>query len=85
MGCFLIAAGKYSYFSHASWLKSEAWSLAGTEWWPEYDMALGEPVDPPLMPASSGVKGQFSRRFSSGTIVSVDLNAQRAHITWGRT
>lgn len=83
IGCFLVAAGNYSYFSHASWLKSGAWSLAGTQWWPEYDHPLGEPIDPPLAPASQGSPWKFSRRFSSGTSVTVDLEAQRAQISWG--
>jgi hypothetical protein len=82
MACFLVAAGHHSYFSHASWLKSGAWSLAGTEWWPEYDHPLGEPLDPPMMPTPSGEAGQFKRRFASGTVVSLDLPGHSAHIKW---
>jgi len=85
IGCFLVSAGNLSYFSHASWLKGGAWSLEGTEWWPEYDYPLGEPVDPPLMPTPGSTSGrQFSRRFGSGTAVTLDLDAQRAHIAWAR-
>ena len=82
MACFLITAGKFSYFSYASWEKSLAWNLAGTEWWPEYDLPLGAPLDPPMTP-DGDVPWRFIRRFASGTVVEVDLIRHSASIKWG--
>lgn len=85
IACFLIAAGNYSYFSYASWDAGGvhgAWNLGGTKWWPEYDMPLGAPLDPPMM--SAGAAGKFSRRFASGTAVELDLEAHAASISWAR-
>jgi hypothetical protein len=84
MACFLIAAGNFSYFSYAGWERGQAWSLKGTRWWPEYDLPLGLPLDPPMMPAGSGHMGdmQYTRRFGSGTAVELDLAAHTASISW---
>ena len=83
MACFLVAAGNYSYFSYASWDKGGvhgAWSLGGTKWWEEYDMPLGVPLDPPMM--SVGGARKFHRRFATGTVVELDLDAHVASISW---
>ena len=84
MACFLVAAGNYSYFSYAGWERSEAWSLAGTKWWSEYDEQLGLPLNPPMMPSSKGGEMQYTRRFASGTAVELDLVAHTAQITWAK-
>jgi hypothetical protein len=84
MACFLIAAGNYSFFSYAGWARGEAWSLAGTRWWPEYDRPLGLPLDPPMMPSGAGGNMQYARRFGSGTVVNLDLLAHTASISWGQ-
>jgi hypothetical protein len=83
MACFLVAAGNFSYYSYASWTKNAAWSLAGTRWWPEYDLPLGQPLDPPMMAAGDGNPMSYTRRFESGTAVKVDLVAHTATINWG--
>ena len=72
------------YFSYAGWEKSQAWSLAGTKWWPEYDKPLGSPIDPPMM-TIDGNDYKFSRRFSSGTKVDLDLQNHSASIMWATT
>ena len=85
MACFLVAAGNYSFFSFAGWAHGQAWSLAGTRWWPEYDNPLGEPIDPPMMPAAGSAPAnmRYARRFASGTAVALDLRAHTASIAWG--
>ena len=70
IACFLIAAGNLSFFSYADW-GSNAWTMAGTQWWPEYQHTLGAPLDPPLKQEEEFV---YVRRFSSGTTVRVDVH-----------
>ena len=86
MSAFLVASGNYSYFSHAGWEMSEAWSLAGTEWFKEYDEPLGPPLDPPMQaaPGSKPDELRFRRRFASGTVADVDLLKHTAKLTWGK-
>ena len=84
MACFLIADRNYSYFSYAGWGAGEAWSLQGTRWWPEYDLPLGVPIDPPMsiVPGASPDSMKYFRRFASGTRVELDLLAHTAAISW---
>ena len=77
---FLVAAGNFSYFSYASWI--EAWTLAGTRWWSEYDRPLGHPLDPPMTLVGPASDMKYRRRFSSGTVVTVDLPARTATVNW---
>eukprot|EP00039_Didymoeca_costata_P032832 m.39526 g.39526 ORF g.39526 m.39526 type:complete len:388 (+) comp9564_c0_seq1:31-1194(+) len=79
IACFLIGAGNMSFFEYAGWEKGEAWSLPGTRWWPEYDKPLGNPISE----AERIGQYQFSRNFSLGTKVFVDLDSHSAKISWG--
>merc|ERR1712187_1070471 len=75
MACFLVAAGNLSYFAYADW--SHGWSLQGYQWWPEYDYNLGNPL------GDAKRNGwRFTRSFSSGTSVAVDVEAHTANIQW---
>ena len=78
IACFLIGAGNLSYFSYADW-GSGAWTMAGTQWWPEYHYKLGAPLDPPLKKVEEFV---YVRRFSSGTTVRVDVGKHVANVNW---
>eukprot|EP00040_Diaphanoeca_grandis_P024380 m.133890 g.133890 ORF g.133890 m.133890 type:complete len:393 (+) comp29705_c0_seq3:210-1388(+) len=81
IAAFLIGAGDLSFFTYADW-SNFCWELAGTEWWPEYDYPLGTPTTPPntLLP---GHRWKYTRNFSSGTNVYVDVATHEASITWG--
>eukprot|EP01063_Lacrimia_lanifica_P007132 TRINITY_DN14509_c0_g1_i1.p1 TRINITY_DN14509_c0_g1~~TRINITY_DN14509_c0_g1_i1.p1 ORF type:complete len:392 (+),score=106.63 TRINITY_DN14509_c0_g1_i1:45-1220(+) len=81
LAAFLMAAGPLSYYSYANWAHS-SWDLPGTAWWPEYDRPLGLPLTPPNMRVH-GEKWQYTRRFSSGTNITVDLLNRRVDVTWG--
>jgi hypothetical protein len=78
IACFLIAAGNLSFFSYADW-GHNAWTMAGTQWWPEYHHTLGAPLDPPLKQEEDFV---YVRRFSSGTTVRVDVGKHVADVNW---
>jgi hypothetical protein len=92
IACFLIGAGNHSYFSYADW-GHNSWTTAGTRYWPEYERRLGAPLDPPLARAAAeeeggggggGAASQFvyTRRFSSGATVTVDVDKHTAKIEW---
>ena len=80
IAAFLIAAGNLSYFTYTDWSQNSN-ELAGTKWWPEYDMKLGEPTSPAntLLP---GKRWKYARNFSSGTTVYVDIATREVQIDW---
>ena len=115
VACFLIGAGKLSFYSYANWAK-DSWTTAvrpalpaslacmpaaafdvsclchclpeaagraqqGTRWWPEYARKIGAPLDAPLTKAASSGH-VYTRRFSSGTTVRVDIDKHEAKIVW---
>jgi len=75
MACFLVAAGNLSFFSYVDW--DFSWTINGVQWWPEYDKPVGVPLG---LAVRHGWK--FTRSFTSGTSVSLDLEAQTANINW---
>lgn len=81
MAAFLIGAGNLSYFSYANWANA-CWTLAGTRWWPEYDLPLGAPTSPPNTKLA-GKRWKYFRNFSSGTTVYVDVATRVVDIQWG--
>jgi len=80
MAAFLVGAGNLSYFSYANWI-TDCWSIKGTAWWPEYDRRLGRATSPPNT-RLPGEKWKYTRTFSSGTTVYVDLMTRVAVIEW---
>lgn len=80
MAAFLIGAGNLSFFSYANWA-TNCWELAGTAWWPEYDYPLGHPTSPPNTKVP-GKRWKYSRTFSSGTTVYVDVATRVVEIKW---
>lgn len=72
LAAFLVAAGPYSY-----WMCG-GWNNAPTEWFPAYDLPLGEPLSNATF--SDGV---YTRRFSRGTIATFDTTTETGHIIWG--
>ena len=80
MAAFLVGAGNLSFFSYANWAES-CWELPGTRWWPEYDRMLGHPTSPPNR-RLPGKRWKYTRNFSSGTTVYVDLATRAAEIKW---
>ena len=81
IAAFLIGAGELSYFSYANWAFG-CWSMGGTAWWPEYDKPLGKPTSPPNTKVP-GEKWKYTRSFSSGTTVTVDLLTRDVELKWG--
>ena len=79
MASFLIGAGNLSYFSFANWA-TDCWTLAGTEWWPEYDRPLGEPTSP-ANTRLPGKRWKFWRNFSSATVY-VDVATRVVDLVW---
>ena len=82
IAAFLMGAGNHSFFSYANWANN-CWELAGTKWWPEYDLPLGAPTSP----ANTKVPGKrwkYARNFSSGTTVYVDVATRVVDIQWGK-
>jgi len=83
MAAFLVGAGNLSYYSHANWA-TDCWELSGTQWWPEYDLPLGNPTSPPNTKLP-GKRWKYHRSFSSGTTIYVDVATRVVNITWGTT
>ena len=82
IAAFLIGAGEHSYFSYANWASS-CWELAGTKWWPEYDFPLGSPTTPANRKINNRSKYKYSRNFTSGTSVTIDVYTREVEIQWG--
>lgn len=80
IAAFLVGAGNLSYFSYADWAK-DCWELPGTRWWPDYDRKLGDPTSPPNT-RLPGKRWKYSRSFSSGTTVYVDVATRVVEIRW---
>jgi hypothetical protein len=82
MAAFLIGAGNLSFYTYANWA-NQCWELAGTKWWPEYDCALGTPTTPAntLLP---GTRWKYSRNFSSGTTLFVDVATREVELKWAK-
>lgn len=77
LAAFLVAASDSSFFGY-----SDGWYFNGTVWHDEYDLPLGAPSGPAVQ--GSGDKNMsWSRRFSSGTFVQLDVLHKTAEITWG--
>ena len=82
IAAFLIGAGAHSYFTYANWAAS-CWELAGTKWWPEYGYPLGAPTTPANRKINNRSTYKYSRNFTSGTTVWVDVYTREAEIRWG--
>eukprot|EP00038_Savillea_parva_P026374 m.53646 g.53646 ORF g.53646 m.53646 type:complete len:436 (+) comp7470_c0_seq3:54-1361(+) len=82
LAAFLVATGNLSYYSYANWA-SASWELSGTAWWPEYNCSVGTPTTPPNTRVP-GTQWKFTRSFSSGTSVNIDLATRDVSIRWGR-
>jgi hypothetical protein len=59
---------------------SDKWYYNGTTWHDEYDLPLGEPTGPAVQGGAKNMS--WSRSFSSGTTVEVDVAAHTAAINW---
>ena len=62
-------------------LSHQSWSLDGTKWWPEYDYALGEPLGEAAVSADGWT---YTRRFASGTNVTVNVQTHEYTLQWGQ-
>eukprot|EP00041_Stephanoeca_diplocostata_P009471 m.145982 g.145982 ORF g.145982 m.145982 type:complete len:396 (-) comp17754_c0_seq1:33-1220(-) len=80
IAAFLVAAGNLSFFTYANWA-IDCWELTGTRWWPEYDFPLGVPTSP-ANTKIAGSRWKYSRNFSSGTTVYVDVATRETSIHW---
>lgn len=77
LAAFLIAASDSSFFGY-----SDGWYFNGTAWHEEYDRRLGAPSGPAVQ--GTGEKNMtWSRAFSSGTSVQLDVRHKTAAIKWG--
>ena len=72
LAAFLVAAGRGAYYLCGGW------GSARVDWFPIYDLPLGEP----LGNATLGKDGVWRRSFASGTNVTLDTNTNNGTIEW---
>lgn len=71
VGAFLIAAGPHSYYMCGGW------GSATVQWFPMFDLPLGNPLGDAILDHN----GIYKRVFSKGTIVTFDTNTNKGVIT----
>ena len=77
LAAFLVAASDSAFFGY-----SDGWYYSGTEWHDEFDRPLGAP----LANAKQGaglLNMTWTRAFSSGTTVTLDVANHASTIVWG--
>jgi len=75
LAAFLVAAGNRSYYMCGGW------GAAKVDWYPVYDMPLGEP----LSNATLGDDGVYVRHFAKGTTVFFNTKTNNGTIHWAPT
>jgi|ERR1712233_197692 len=71
LAAFLVAAGNYSYYMCGGW------NSYAPQWYPVFDVPLGEPNGP-----ADFKNGLYKRTFKSGTTVTYDIFTETGGIKW---
>ena len=75
IAAFLVGAGQYSYFGCGQWRSTG--DTRPVIWRKEYDKPIGSPLS-----SAQYVSGIWSRSFSLGTNVTLDIKTNKGSINW---
>ncbi len=79
LASFLIAASDHTFFGY-----SNGWYYNGTEWHSEYDLPLGPPTGDAIQ-GTGASNMTWTRSFTSGTTVKVNVAEHTAEIKWAQS